>query len=678
MENQSTSQLNSSISLVFSTDIFSSKQFKVIQSDTTNYKYQIIVVENDINQIAKKLFKLYFDGICGSDLKQTNTSVQPTDLKSFLTLEQSYDRLFALADLPTQVRQLENITRYYCCLWRAWHSYQTERYPTMIRYLSQSIQYSNLTPIKVIEDWIAFLSDRELSPSNKGIDSSSHFSQISGWQQLIETTSTIEPPKVSVIIPSYNCAQYLPQAIESVLKQTYTAYEIIVIDDGSTDNTKEVINPYLDKIRYLFQDNQGVSEARNRGLYLARGELIAFLDADDIFLSHKLKEQVSIFEEQPHIGIVNSGFRIIKDNGDVVMDVERWHEIPDLTPEVWLLHKPVLPSAMMFRREWFDRFGGFDRRLFSCEDVEITLRMVIKGCEATWLPSVTVCYRRHNRSASWFNVLRQVKNAEQMQDYFFTRTDLPESIRQLESKFRFYNFAWLAWLCYQSGLFKEMAEYLEKSKKYASYFWVEIIVNWISTFKSCAKIYACDFDAYALSNLEEWQQVIANLKVSPLLNNYAQEVTKIQQLFAYQPENSEIALYEQTYFQLGERLIEQKDLDHAIICFRKAIELVPKNAWYHNGLGNALKNRYDLELAIAAYKRAIRLQTNYQQFQQNLDTTLKLQNRGKKLSNYCQQVIQNDNEVNNNTLKENPLKMLMIFPFPPYPPKKRRCSHTYV
>ena len=672
MKNQAAFKSNSFISLLFPTDIFSSKEFKVTHTHTANYKYQIIVVENDIPRTIKQLMQLYYDEIFRLDLESINASVKQTYLKNLSILKHSYNRLFALADLPTEVRQLENPTHYYFCLWVAWHAYQNEKYSIMTRYLSQSRQYTDLAPIEVIDNWIGFLSGKQLPPTNKLI-SSSKFSQIPEWQKLIETTLTIESPKVSVIIPSYNCAQYLPQAIESVINQTYTAYEIIVIDDGSTDNTKKVIEPYLEKIRYVYQDNQGAAEARNHGLYLARGELIAFLDADDIFLSHKLKEQVAVFEAQPHIGIVNSGFRIIKDNDDVVMDIEHWHELPDLTPEIWLLHKPVLPSAMMFRREWFDRVGGFEQRFFPCEDMEITFRMVIKGCQSTWLPSVTVCYRRHERSATSFNqsnILRQAKSAEEMQNYFFARTDLPESIRALENKFRFYNFSWLAWRCYESGLIEKMAEYLEKSQNYAPFSWVEIIASWINTFNNCAKIFACDFDAYALSNLEEWQQVIANLKVSPLLNNYKQEVTKFQQLFAYQPNNSEISLYGKTYYQLGERLLKQRDVEQAIILFRKTIELVPQNALYHNALGNALKDRYDLEPAISAYKRAVRLQPNCQVFQQNLDEVLRLQNRWKELTNYCRQVTKNNNAINNNTSREKPLKMLMIFPFPCYPPQK--------
>ncbi|MDE5121033.1 MAG: glycosyltransferase family 2 protein, partial [Trichodesmium sp. St19_bin1] len=91
-------------------------------------------------------------------------------------------------------------------------------------------------------------------------------------------------PKVSIIIPVYNCELYITQGIESVLNQTYTDYEIIVIDDGSTDNTHQVLQPYMKKIRYFFHENKGLSATRNQGIKMAKGELIALLDADDLFL----------------------------------------------------------------------------------------------------------------------------------------------------------------------------------------------------------------------------------------------------------------------------------------------------------------------------------------------------------------------------------------------------------
>lgn len=120
--------------------------------------------------------------------------------------------------------------------------------------------------------------------------------------------------KVSVIIPTYNCAKYLPQAIESVLNQTYKDYEIIIVDDGSTDNTKEIISVYQSKIKYIYQDNAGVSKARNTGIQNSTGMYIAFLDADDRWLPFKLELQIKCFEKLPNVDLIFSDFSAIKQN----------------------------------------------------------------------------------------------------------------------------------------------------------------------------------------------------------------------------------------------------------------------------------------------------------------------------------------------------------------------------
>jgi len=120
--------------------------------------------------------------------------------------------------------------------------------------------------------------------------------------------------KVSVIIPTYNCAKYLPQAIESILNQTYKDYEIIIVDDGSTDNTKEIISVYQSKIKYIYQDNAGVSKARNTGIQNSTGMYIAFLDADDRWLPFKLELQIKCFEKLPNVDLIFSDFSAIKQN----------------------------------------------------------------------------------------------------------------------------------------------------------------------------------------------------------------------------------------------------------------------------------------------------------------------------------------------------------------------------
>ncbi|MGK7898920.1 MAG: glycosyltransferase [Xenococcus sp. (in: cyanobacteria)] len=482
-------------------------------------------------------------------------------------------------------------------------------------------------------------------------------------QQLPQSQPHELTPKVSVIIPTYNSALYLGEAIDSVLNQTYTNYEIIVIDDGSTDHTVELLEPYQDKVHYFYQENQGVSAARNQGIALAKGELIAFLDADDIFMPHKLEKQVAVFEEQSDLGIVNSGYRLIRENGEFITDIKRWETIPKLTIETWILHQPVLPSAMMFRKEWLEKVNGFDTRWFSSEDVDLVFRLISRGCRGVWLPEVTIYYRRHDLSATWENSLKQARNSEAMQANFFDCQDLPESISRLKQQFRFHNFTWLAWLCYQGGFTKEMAEYLQVSQSYSYFSWAETIVRWINLFKNCTELYGYTFDAYSFSKLPEWQAIVARLQTSPLFNQYYQKIAKYQQLVAVSPDNYHNSLTAKNYYYLGRNLLEQKDIDQAIIWLRKAIDLEPNNACYNSELGKALEARYDLEDAITQYQKTLRLEPHNQEFTHNLYRALKARKKWQELTQYCQ-------EVSQKTLPKNILKLLIIFPYPPYPSAK--------
>ncbi len=116
------------------------------------------------------------------------------------------------------------------------------------------------------------------------------------------------PPTISIIIPTYNSARYLPEAIDSILQQSYPHYEIIVVDDGSTDNTPAVLGSYQHPIRYVYQENQGVAAARNTGLSLAQGEFVLFLDADDyLALPTMFEEMLAIVEANLDVDVIHSG-----------------------------------------------------------------------------------------------------------------------------------------------------------------------------------------------------------------------------------------------------------------------------------------------------------------------------------------------------------------------------------
>jgi len=129
-------------------------------------------------------------------------------------------------------------------------------------------------------------------------------------------------PLVSVIMPTFDSARYIQQAVESVFQQTYPAHEVVVVDDGSTGDTRRVLGPYMERIRYVYQENQGPSAARNHGLGLARGEFVAFLDSDDYLPPGAMTEWLARFDSQPSLGVVHSGWRLVNQDGEVLRDVE--------------------------------------------------------------------------------------------------------------------------------------------------------------------------------------------------------------------------------------------------------------------------------------------------------------------------------------------------------------------
>jgi glycosyltransferase involved in cell wall biosynthesis len=130
-------------------------------------------------------------------------------------------------------------------------------------------------------------------------------------------------PTVSVIIPTYNRASMVKEAIQSVLGQTYSDYEIIAVDDGSTDNTREIVNAFSDKkIRYVFQENRGRSNARNHAINIAWGRYIAFLDSDDLFMPIKLERQVAFMENNPDILLSHTSYLRINNGGEYIEEVK--------------------------------------------------------------------------------------------------------------------------------------------------------------------------------------------------------------------------------------------------------------------------------------------------------------------------------------------------------------------
>lgn len=181
-------------------------------------------------------------------------------------------------------------------------------------------------------------------------------------------------PKVSVIIPAYNRAQFLPRAIDSVLAQTYKDFEVLVVDDGSTDDTKKVLEQYNGKIKYFYKDNGGSSSARNHGIENSSGEYIAFLDSDDIWMPEKLSIQVDVLDKNKNVGLVYSRMPIIDNEGKRI-GYKPQDEIGRNFYEL-LHHWGDLPtSTVLTRKQCFDRAGLFDIDLLTVQDIDMWLRI---------------------------------------------------------------------------------------------------------------------------------------------------------------------------------------------------------------------------------------------------------------------------------------------------------------
>lgn len=182
------------------------------------------------------------------------------------------------------------------------------------------------------------------------------------------------PPLVSVIIPTYNRGWILKEAVDSVLAQDFDSFELIVVDDGSSDDTPQILAAYGDRLRVIRQPNRGVSAARNRGIAAAGGEFIALLDSDDLWLPPKLARQMQFFQKTPAAAICQTQEIWIR-KGTRVNPKKRHRKFSGLIFERSLQLCLVSPSAVMIRKSLLEEVGGFDEDLPACEDYDLWLRI---------------------------------------------------------------------------------------------------------------------------------------------------------------------------------------------------------------------------------------------------------------------------------------------------------------
>ncbi len=194
--------------------------------------------------------------------------------------------------------------------------------------------------------------------------------------------------RVSVVIPTYNSGQWIEAAVDSVLAQTVAPVDLVVVDDGSTDDTRARLERYQGRIRYVYQHNAGVAAARNHGVALAAGSLIAFLDADDVWHPRKLELQLRAMAGHPEIGLI--GARVYEwpaadvpavDSTDASLEVIPWRRL--------VVRNRLATSSVMLRRRIFDEAGGFDPELRGPEDYDLWLRIAERATIATLVAPLT-------------------------------------------------------------------------------------------------------------------------------------------------------------------------------------------------------------------------------------------------------------------------------------------------
>jgi glycosyltransferase involved in cell wall biosynthesis len=260
---------------------------------------------------------------------------------------------------------------------------------------------------------------------------------------------------ISVIVPVYNLEQYIVDTIQSVLAQTYQHFELIVIDDGSTDRTAEICESFNEpKLKLIRQKNQGANAARNAGLRVAQGDYIAFLDGDDLWLPEKLAKHIEHLEQSPEVGISYSQSAFIDEAGEP-MGLYQMPKLTDITIRDILCRNPISNgSCAVLRKEVFEgikfqdnlygteQYFYWDERLQGSQDLDCWFRIALQtDWKMEGIPEILTRYRVNSNGLS-AKLLKKQESWEQVIEK--TRQYAPDAVAQWENPARAYHLRYLA------------------------------------------------------------------------------------------------------------------------------------------------------------------------------------------------------------------------------------------
>ena len=259
---------------------------------------------------------------------------------------------------------------------------------------------------------------------------------------------------VTVIVPSYNSRAFVTAAVDSVLSQSYPNVELIVVDDGSTDDTKQVLENYGDKIRYLFKTNGGVSLARNFGIEQARGEYVAFLDADDSWLPEKLEKQIEAINSSPNAGAAHTSFYLGNQNLEIVGKRKPLRSIRNVLEDLFFVGNVIgTPSSVVAKKSIFEEIGGFDPELSQCADWDMWIKLALKT-DFAFVDEPLIIYRQHDGNMSK-NARLLETDSTLMFEKAFKLYDLPNEITARRNSVYGKNYTVLAGSYYQAGQYRD-------------------------------------------------------------------------------------------------------------------------------------------------------------------------------------------------------------------------------
>lgn len=214
--------------------------------------------------------------------------------------------------------------------------------------------------------------------------------------------SAVTKPIVTVLLPVYNAEKYLAEAVTSILQQSYTDFEFLIINDGSTDSSPEILREFQardPRIKLINNTNQGLIKTLNQGLSIAQGEFIARMDADDIAMPHRLQRQVEIMQADPELAVLGSNIEIIDARGQKIR-IGKYPRSHKAMQKFITVGSPFAHPAVMLRRSLVTTVGGYREKYTHAEDYDLWLRLYEQGYRLDNLPEVLLRYRQHDSSIS--------------------------------------------------------------------------------------------------------------------------------------------------------------------------------------------------------------------------------------------------------------------------------------